>query len=100
MITIIDNPTDNKQQTFSITDTKLYVLVVNLSTVVNAKLLEQLKSGFKRTINWNKYEPNITAEQRNQYFDFLINPSLQGVNILFILSFENTMREQVARNIM
>ena len=100
MITIIDNPTDNKWQTFSITDTKLYVLVVNLSTLVNAKLLEQLKSGFKRTINWNKYEPNITAEQRNQYFDFLINPSFQGVNILFILSFENTMREQVARNIM
>ena len=40
---------------FAITDTKLYVPVVTLSTQGNAKLLQQLKSGFKRTINWNKY---------------------------------------------
>ena len=38
-----------------ITDTKLYVLVVTLPTQDNAKLLEQLKAGFKRTINWDKY---------------------------------------------
>ena len=37
--------------TFSTTDTKLYVLVVPLSTQDNAKLLEQLKFGFKRVIN-------------------------------------------------
>ena len=41
----------NQDATFSIIDTKLYVLVVTLSTQDNAKLLEQLKSGFKRTIN-------------------------------------------------
>ena len=41
------------------TETKLYVMVVTLSTKDNAKLLQQLKSGFKRTINWNKYESNI-----------------------------------------
>ena len=41
--------------TFPITDTKLYVPVVTLSTKENAKLLQQLKSGFKRLINWNKY---------------------------------------------
>ena len=41
---------------FAITDTKLYVPVVTLSTQDNAKLLQQLKSGFKRTINWSKYE--------------------------------------------
>ena len=40
----------------AITETKLYVSVVTLSTQDNAKLLQQLKSGFKRTINWNKYE--------------------------------------------
>ena len=39
---------------FKITQTKLYVPVVTLSTQDNAKLLQQLKSGFKRTINWNK----------------------------------------------
>ena len=42
--------------TFTITDTKLNVLVVTLSTQDNAKKLEQLKSGFKKTINWNKHE--------------------------------------------
>ena len=42
--------------TFAIRDTWLYVPVVTLSTRDNIKLLEQLKSGFKRTINWNKYQ--------------------------------------------
>ena len=46
----------NQLITFSITDTKLYVPVVTLSTQDNAKLLEQLKSNFKITINWNKYQ--------------------------------------------
>ena len=37
---------------FVITETKPYVPVVTLSTQDNVKLLQQLKSGFKRTINW------------------------------------------------
>ena len=41
--------------TFKITDTKLYVPAVTLLTQDNSKLLQQLKSGFKRTANWNKY---------------------------------------------
>ena len=45
----------NQGATFAITETKLYVSVVTLSTQDNAKLLQQLKSGFKRIINWNKY---------------------------------------------
>ena len=45
--------------TFPITDTKLYVPVVILSTQDNAKLLEQLKSDFKRTINWNKFQTKV-----------------------------------------
>ena len=42
--------------TFSITDAKLYVTLVTLSTQDNAKLLEQLKSSFKRKINWNEHQ--------------------------------------------
>ena len=45
--------------TSSITDIKLYVADVTLSTQDNAKLLERLKSGFKRTINWNKYQSKV-----------------------------------------
>ena len=41
--------------TFTITDTKLYIPVLSLSTQENANLLQLLKSGFKRTINCNKY---------------------------------------------
>ena len=46
----------NQVAAFSITDTMLYVPVVTLSSEENAKLLKHLKSGFKRTINWNKYQ--------------------------------------------
>ena len=74
---------------FQITETKLYVPVVTLSTQDNAKLLQQLKSGFKRTINWNKYESSIKTFAQNRYLNYLINPSFQGVNRLFVLSFEN-----------
>ena len=49
-------PTDvsDQETTFSLSDTKLYVSVVTLSTQGNSKLFEQLKSGFERTINWSK----------------------------------------------
>ena len=47
----------NQSATFAITETKLYVPVVTSSTQDNAKLLQQLKSGFERVINWNKYLP-------------------------------------------
>ena len=65
---------------FRLTDTRLYVPVVTLSTQDNKKLLQQLKSGFKRIINWNKNQPKISPERRNQYLDFLIDSSFQGVN--------------------
>ena len=45
---------------FQITDTKLYVPVVTLSKENDIKLLEQLKSGFKRTLKWNKYRSQMT----------------------------------------
>ena len=74
---------------FKITDTKPYVPVVTLSVQNNSKILKQLKSGFKRTINLNKYRPRVSPERQNQCLDFLIDPSFQGVNRLFVLLFEN-----------
>ena len=68
---------------FSIADAKRYVPVVTLSAQDNAKLYEQLKSGFNRTINWNRYQQNVSTERPYQYLDFLIDPSFQGVNRLF-----------------
>ena len=74
---------------FKITDTKIYAPVVTLSIQYNGKLLQQLKSGFKRTMNWNKYQAKASTEGVYQYLDFLIDPSFQGVKSLFVLSFEN-----------
>ena len=73
---------------FAITDTKLYVPVVTLSTEENAKLLQQLKSGFKRVINWNKYlsKPELLAQNAN--LNHLVEPSFQEVNRLFVLAFD------------
>ena len=53
--------------TFAITDARLYAPVVTLSTQENAKLLQQLKSGFKRVINWKKYlsKPELLAQNPN-----------------------------------
>ena len=75
--------------TFAITVTKLYVPVVTLSTQENTKFLQQLKSGFKRVINWNKYlsKPELLAQNPN--LNHLIELSFQGVNRLFVLAFEN-----------
>ena len=74
---------------FAITETKLYVPVVNLSTQDNAKLIQQLESGFKRKINWNKHKLSVKTFAKNRYLNYLINPRFQGVNRLFLLCFEN-----------
>ena len=52
---------------FAITENKLYVPVITLSTKDNDKLLQQLKSGFKKTISWNKYESSIKTLAQNRY---------------------------------
>ena len=52
-------------------------------------LILQLKSGFKKTISWNKYESNIKTFAQNRYLNYLINPSFQGANRLSELFFEN-----------
>ena len=74
---------------FKITDTKLYVPVVTLSTQENTKLLQQLKSGFKRVINWNKYLPKPKLLRQNPNLNYLIEPSFQGVNRIFVLAFDD-----------
>ena len=62
---MVDSPT---KATFQITDTKLYVPVVTLSTENNKKLLEQLKSGFTRTVKWTKYRSQMTIQNNNNNF--------------------------------
>ena len=83
----ISDAAANQDTTFAITDTKLYVPVVTLSIDDNEKLLQQLKSEFKYTINRNKNEPKTTIQNApNRFFDFLIEPSFPGVNRLFVFT--------------
>ena len=82
----------NQNPAFEITETKLYVPVVTLSTQDNAKLLPQLKSGFKRIINWNKYLAKPELLRRNPNVDHLIEPSFQGISKIFVLAFENDVQ--------
>ena len=79
----------NGEERFAITYTRLYVPVVTLSTQENTKLLQQLKSGFKRVINWNKYLSKPELLVQNPNLNCLVEPSFQGVNSLFVLAFEN-----------
>ena len=62
-----------KAGTFAITDTELYIPVANLLTHDSIKLLKQLKSGFNKTINWNKYQLNVTPQTQIEYLDSLID---------------------------
>ena len=79
----------NQNATFAKTNKNLYVPVVTLSTQGNTKFLQQLKSGFKRVINWNKYlsKPELLAQNPN--LNHLVEPGFQGVNRPFVLAFEN-----------
>ena len=82
----VSNPTN---VTFKITDTKLHVPVVTLSTKNENKLLEQLKTGIKRTIKWNKYRSEISNQVANKNLNYLIDPTFTNVNRLFVLSFKS-----------
>ena len=82
----INSPTNAK---FEINDCKLYVAVVTLSAENDNKLLEQLKSGFRITIKWNKYMSQMSNQNKNNNLNYLIDPTFSNVNRLFVLSLEN-----------
>ena len=72
---------------FKITDAKLYFPLVTLSKENDTKLLEQLKSRFKRNIKWNKYSSQMTTQSQNNNLNYLIDPTFTNVNKLFVLFF-------------
>ena len=72
---------------FKIKDTKLYVPVDLLSTKDDNNFLEQLKSGFKRTIKWNKYISEMTTPPKTNYLNYLIDQHLiKSIDYLFYRS--------------
>ena len=95
-MTVANNPPTGLE--FQMTDTKLYVPVVTLSKENDIKLLEQLKSGFKRTIKWNKYRSQMTIQPQNNNLNYLIDPTFTNVNRLFVLSFKRIEENNVKKD--
>ena len=73
---------------FAITDAKLHVPIVTLSTKDSASLAKQLNEGFKRSVYWSSYETKLTKviEHRKNIYE-LLNASFQSVKRLFILAY-------------
>ena len=74
---LVSTNIQNQNARFAITDAKLYVPVVTLSTQEDTKFLQQLKSGFKRVINWNKYLSKSELLAQNPNLNHLVEPSFQ-----------------------
>ena len=68
---------------FQIKNKKLYVPVITLSKENDTKPLEQLKTGFRKTIKWNKHRSQMTVQPRNNNLNDLIDPTFTHVNKCF-----------------
>ena len=77
--------------TFKITNTKLYVPIITLSSKDNVKLVKLLEEGFKRPVYWNEYQTKIETRNldNNNLTRFPLNASFQGVRRLFVFAFDN-----------
>ena len=60
---------------------------MQLSKENDIKHLEQLKSGFKRSLKWNKYKSKMTIQPQNNSLNYLIDTTFTNVNRLFVFSF-------------
>ena len=80
------------EATFKITNTKLYVPIVALSSKYNAKLVKLLEDGFNRFVYWNENQTKIETRNldNNSFTRFSFDASFQGVGRLFVLAFNNT----------
>ena len=87
----------NQATTFTISETKLYVPVVTLPTEDNAKVLTQLKSGFKGTSNWKKHllKPKLLTQNSN--LNHLVKAFFQGINRLFLFAFGNDTHKTTSK---
>ena len=83
--------------TFELIDTKFYVPVATLSEENCKKILEQLKSGFKKPVKSNKYRSEMTTQSNNNNLNYLIDPTFTKVSRLFVLSFERIEENNVKK---
>ena len=79
-------------RTFKITNTKLYVPIITLSSKDNVKLVKLVEEGFKRPVYWNEYQTKIETRDlgNNNLTRFPLDASFQGVKRLFVLAFNDS----------
>ena len=71
----------------AINDCKLYIPVVTLSKDDEIKLLTNLKSGFTREIEWNKYRSQMSTDAISNNLNILnYSTTFSNVNRLFVLA--------------
>ena len=62
------------------------------------KPLEQLKSGFKRTVKWNEYRSQMTVQSNNNNLSYVIDPTFTRVNRFFVLQFETIEENNIKKD--
>ena len=84
--------TDNGNAVSIINDTKMYVPVVTLAKEDNKDFIEQQNKGFQRSVYWNEYKTKeINEDADANVFKYInLDPSFQGVNILFVMAYNRT----------
>ena len=85
-VAAINTPSDLK---FNTIDCKMYVPVVTLQTQYQNKLYEELKTGITIDFTWNKYRLQVINQTATNNLNYLIDPTFNNVNRLFVLAFEN-----------
>ena len=85
--------------TFKITDTTLYLPLVTLTTENDTELLEQLKTGFKRTIKWNKYRSEMSNQTKNNNLHYLLIQHLLKLIDYLSYHLKMSMRELLFQSI-
>ena len=94
---VVSDPTD---AAFSVTDAKLYVSFVTLSSEDDNKLLKHLKTRFKGTLRENKYRSEMSNKSKINNLSYLIDQMFYIFNILFVLSLESKVIECLFQNFM
>ena len=75
----INNNDNANNFIFTIKDTKLYVLVVTLSTRDNQKLSQLLSKGVQRSVYWSEYKTKSDNKNTTNELDIFLNPILLGL---------------------
>ena len=78
-----------KDLKLSATDCKLYVPVVTLQTEYQNQLYKDLKTGISIDLTWSKYRSQMINQTATNNLNFLIDPTFNNVNRLFVLAFHN-----------